>query len=169
LFFHRPLKGICGFTREIIVGLVANIESRELRRSEGAAAGLPPEHPRASSTDDVEGFISILHRLLGKTFDHKTFMDNYPKIVNEFAKKIDPDLPFFYWTGSDSRYNVGPLPSFNQPSASGIERLDVVKISRRADPAMFVASRASLPQKGSLTIRATFHNPPEGLPPPNMA
>ena len=49
----RPVKGIQGLTREIIVALVANLESRELRRSEGEARGLPPENRRASTIDDV--------------------------------------------------------------------------------------------------------------------
>ena len=135
------------------------------RRRDGTAADLPPEHPRASSTDDVEGFISILHRLLGKIFDHKTFLDSVPKILNEFTKKIDPDLPFFYWTGSDKRYNVGPLPSFNRPSENGKERLDKVSISKRSDPGVFHSNRASVPQKGVLSVRAIYHNPPESLPP----
>ena len=29
----RPIKGICGFTQETIVGLVANLESRELQNA----------------------------------------------------------------------------------------------------------------------------------------
>lgn len=56
---------------------------------------LPPEHPRASSTDDVEGFFALLHELLGPVFDLKQFFDELPKILNEFQKRIDPDLPFF--------------------------------------------------------------------------
>lgn len=136
------------------------------RRVEGQALGLMPEHPRASSTDDVEGFFSILHRLLGKTFDLKAFMDSYPKIINEFTKKIDPDLKFYYWC-SDRRYNEDPLPSFNQPSGH-IERLDRTKKTRRADPSLFVSSRSSLPQKGSTTIRTKYHKPEEDLPPFNL-
>ena len=53
--FFRLIKGICGLTQETVVGLVANLESRELRRAEYQERGLPPEHPRASATDDVEG------------------------------------------------------------------------------------------------------------------
>ena len=70
----RPIKGIQGFTREIVVALVANCESLELRREEYQHRGLPPEHPRASSTDDVEGFIALLHDQLGDVFDHKAFL-----------------------------------------------------------------------------------------------
>ncbi|XP_070534517.1 uncharacterized protein [Ptychodera flava] len=156
----RPIKGICGFTREIIVALIANIESAEWRRCEEG----PPEHPRASTTDDVEGFFSLIHSMLGPVFDHKTFRDNYKKICNEFTKRVDPDLPYYYWTGSDSRFNMGPLPSFNQPSGD-VERLDRVQIRRRADPAVFHANRASVPRRGSLTVRAQFFQNPEQLPP----
>jgi hypothetical protein len=98
------------------VGLVANIESRPLRRAEYVARGLPPEHPRSSSTDDVEGFISLLHEMLGSIFDLKKFYSGLPKILNEFTKRIDPDLSFFYWTGNKERYRDFALPSFNEPS-----------------------------------------------------
>lgn len=160
----RRIKGIQAFTREIIVALIANCESLELRRKEYVARSLPPEHPRASSSDDVEGFISILHDQLGDVFDHKSFLQQQPKIQNEFTKRIDPDLPFFYWTGHKHRFTMDPLPSFNKSSGEE-ERLDKVKLSRRSDPGVFVANRASLPQRNSLTARASFHRAAEKLPP----
>ena len=165
----RPVKGIQGLTREIIVALVANLESRKLRRSEGEARGLPPENPRASTTDNVEGMIALFHELLGPIFDHKAFKQEFPKIMNEFNKRIDPDLPFYYWTGIRERFHLKALPSFNEPSQSGTERLDRVVISRRADPGVFVANRANLPQWGSLTVRAQFHAASETLPPMNLS
>lgn len=149
---NRPLKGIRGFTREIIVALIANIESQEKRRADCETKQLPPEHPRASSTDDVEGYIATLHQLIGVIFDHKTFRDNNRKITQEFTKRVDPDLPFYYWTGVNERYHCGSLKSFNEPSKSGTERLDRVTVSRRADPGVFVAGRATLPQRGTLTV-----------------
>lgn len=96
---HRPIKGICGFTCEIIVGLIANLATRELRRIEYQERDLPPKHPRASSTDDVEGIISLFHEVMGENFDLEQFFDEFPKVMGEFAKKIDPDLQFLYWTG----------------------------------------------------------------------
>jgi hypothetical protein len=140
--FNRPIKGIQGLTRETIVGVIANIERQELRRTEYQQRHFLPEHPRASSTDDVEGFIGVLHDLLGPVFDHKTFLDQMPKICNEFYKRMDPNLPFFYWSSYKDRYQSEPLPHFNQSSAKGEERLDKVKISRRSDPGVFVANRA---------------------------
>ena len=108
----RPVKGICGLTREVVIGLVANLESRSLRRVENLQRGIQPEHPRSSSTDDVEGFISLLHEMLGPIFDIKQFNSQQPKILNEFRKRIDGDLGFFYSTGAKTRYNDAELPSF---------------------------------------------------------
>jgi len=128
--------------------------------------GLPPEHPRASATDDVEGLIASTHEMLGEIFDIKQFLDAQPKILNEFKKRIDPDLEFFYWTGAKERYTELSLPSFNLPSGEGItERLERISLSRRGDPGVFVANRASLPQRGQLTVRAQFHRTPVELPP----
>ena len=96
------MKGICGLTREVVIGLVANLESRSLRRVENVQRGIQSEHPRSSSTD-VEGFISLLHEMLGPIFDIKQFNSQQPKILNEFRKRIDGDLEFFYWTGAKTR------------------------------------------------------------------
>ena len=92
----RPIKKVKVMSREVIVALVANMESMELHRSECQSRGLPPEHPRASATDDLQGYFAVLHHLLGAIFDHKTFIENSPKITQEFVKKADPDLPFFH-------------------------------------------------------------------------
>lgn len=165
LGFCRPIKGICGMTREIIVGLVANLETRQQRREEYTERHLPPEHPRASSTDSVEGIIAPFHEVIGVVFDTKEFYDEFPKIMNEFSKKSDRNLSLYYWTGSQTRYRDFPLPSFNKPSKEGVERLDRVTLSRRGDPGVFVADRASLPQKNQLTVRANFHRAPVPLPP----
>ena len=169
LIFFRPIKGICGLTQETVVGLVANLESRELRRAEYQERGLPPEHPWASATDDVEGIIALMREMLGDIFDVKQFLDAQPKILSEFKKRIDPDLEFFYWTGANERYRDFELPSFNQPSGEGIiERLDRISLSGRGDPGVFVANRASLPKRGQLTVRAQFHRTPVELPPPQL-
>ena len=164
-FFNpRPVKGIQGLTREVIVALIANIESQEHRRQYGALCSLPPEHPRASSTDDVEAFFAIVHKMMGESFDLKSFFEQYPKLVKEFTKRIDHNTPFYYSTSKKERFQLGQLPSFNDPSGA-TEQLDKVIISRQADPGVFVAHRASLPQRGRLTVRSEFHKTPECLPP----
>lgn len=50
---------------------MANIESREWRRVHNENNALPPEHPRASTTDDVECFFSVLRDTVGKDFTLK--------------------------------------------------------------------------------------------------
>ena len=53
------------------MALFADIESREWRRGFLAREGLPEEHPRASTTDDVECFFSVLHDSVGKDYTLK--------------------------------------------------------------------------------------------------
>ena len=50
---------------------VVNIETREWRCKYNAENGIPSEHPRASTTDDVEGFFSVLMDTIGKDFTLK--------------------------------------------------------------------------------------------------
>ena len=64
----RPVKGVLGFTRETVVALTTDIESREWKRREYANTGHMQEHPRASTTDDVECLFSIMRDLAGKHF-----------------------------------------------------------------------------------------------------
>ena len=60
-----------GFSRETLIAVAANIESREWRRQYSVDNNLPMEHPRASSTDDVECFFSVLRDTVGKDFTLK--------------------------------------------------------------------------------------------------
>ena len=53
------------------MAIIANIESREWRREFNVREGIPPEHPRASTTDDVECFFSVLRDAVGKDFTLK--------------------------------------------------------------------------------------------------
>lgn len=79
---------------------------------------------RAWSTDDVEGIFAFLN--LEPIFDEKGFQDAFPNVVSGYTKKCDSDLPCYYYTGSNDRYNNGLLQSFNVPSKSGEERWDRV-------------------------------------------
>ena len=51
----------------------------------------------------------------------RTSMMPFPKIIAEYTKKCDPDLPFYYYTGANDRYKDGSLQSFNIPSSIGVE------------------------------------------------
>ena len=61
---YRPVNSICGFTQEALNAMAANIEGREFL----CQHNLPPEHPHACSTDDVECFFSVMQDTLGSDF-----------------------------------------------------------------------------------------------------
>jgi len=65
---HRSIAGVRGFSRETIVALAANIESREWRRKYLTEQNLPPEHSRVNTIDDVECSFSVLRDSVGKDF-----------------------------------------------------------------------------------------------------
>ena len=67
----RSISSVLGFSRESLVAVIANIESREWRRIDNIRNKRKPEHPRASSTDDVECFFSVLRDSIGKNFTTK--------------------------------------------------------------------------------------------------
>lgn len=69
--FYRPIDRIRGFSRETLIALMANIESREWRRVRNENNAIPPEHPRSSTTDDIECFFSVLRDTVGKDFTLK--------------------------------------------------------------------------------------------------
>ena len=71
VYNYRTTKGVKGFTRETLSALIVDIESRKWRRMYNLQNGIPPEHPRASTTDDVECFFSVLRDMVGKDFTHK--------------------------------------------------------------------------------------------------
>ena len=76
----RPVKEICGFSRETVVAVTTNIESMEFRRCQNNDIGYE-EHPRAGSTDDVEAVIAFFHRILGVVFTLKQFKSGWRNIV----------------------------------------------------------------------------------------
>ena len=90
------MKGLLGFSRETVIALTTNIESCEWKRREYATLGHVQEHPRASSTDDVERLFSIMRDLSGKHFTVRVARYNWRKICIEFSKRLNPDLGFFY-------------------------------------------------------------------------
>ena len=82
----------------MLVALTTNIESREWRRRDLSNESSPPEHPRASTTDDVECFFSVARDMVGKSFTVRDMQYAWRKISIEYAKRADPDLPFYYHT-----------------------------------------------------------------------
>ena len=126
-----------------------------------------PEHPHASTSDDVECYFSMMRDAIGQSFTAKQVQYGFRNVTLEFVKCLNPDLPFYYHTSSHTRYSEGPLPDFNQASAK-LKR----KGRRLPRRELFGASssrRATLPVQGSLSVRTQFHNHPLELPPPPTA
>ena len=162
---RREVSNVLGFSKETLVAVVTNIEGREWRRREGISSNRQPEHPRASSTDDVECFFSILRDTIGHNFTTKEVQFGFRKACVEFTKRLDPELPFYYHTSSHTRFYEGPLPSFNKPEAGPKKKRKFGRVPRREQPAAFAPRRASMPVRGSLSVRPQFHNLPLELPP----
>ena len=83
-YFVRPIKGLCGFSRESVVAITTNVESIEFRRRQNDEIGYE-EHPRAGTTDDVEAFFALLHRYLGVIFTLKDFKALWRKLLLYFG------------------------------------------------------------------------------------
>ena len=161
--YFRPINNILGFSKETLVAVVTNIEGREWRRCENVNDNRQPEHPRASSTDDVECFFSILRDTIGRNFTVKEVKYGFRKACLEFTKRLDPDLPFYYHSSSHTRFYEGQLPNFNEQATQ--QKRKFRRAPRREQLAAFAPRRATMPVRGSLAIRPTFHNLPLELPP----
>ena len=68
---YRSVSGIRGLTRECPIALTADIVTRNYRQEFNSSHGMPPEHPRSSTTDDIECFFSVLRDVVGKDFTLK--------------------------------------------------------------------------------------------------
>lgn len=152
-----------GFSRETLAALITNIEGREWHRRKVIDSNRKPEHPRASTTDDVECLFSLMRDSIGQNFTTKQVGFNIRKVYTEFTKRLDPDLPFFYHTTAHTQYREGPLPNFNTPLLKPPKKK---RVPRREQPAAFAPRRATMPVQGSLSVRPRFHNVPLELPPP---
>ncbi len=154
---------MCGFTRQVLVALVAHVETAEFRRIELLNEGRPLENPRASTTDDVECFFSVARDVVGKNFTLKQVQLAWRKICLEFEKRVNPNLPYYYFTSSHDRFYEGRRPNFedNPKKAKKSQRMPVMESS-----VVFKSGRASMPVNRSLNIRAQFHNIPAVIPPP---
>ena len=87
------------------------------------------------------------------------------KICNEFAKRWDKELPFYYYTSRHERFFEGERPNFNifqKPKSNPRHQ----RVRLREHPGNLVSGRATLVQSGAKSIRRQFHNIPVELPPP---
>lgn len=161
---------MCGFTRETVIALTTNVEGREFHRRERVENGYPIENPRASTTDDVECFFSLLRDNLGKDFTLKHVQFEWRKCCIEFLKRMDPDLPFYYYTSSHDRFFEGPRPDFSKPKVDQSKNNPRHQRVRRFEqPGNLVQGRATLATPGARSLRMQFHNLPVDMPPPPSA
>lgn len=114
-----------------------------------------PEHPRACSTDDVECFFSVLRDIVGSNFTLKQVLYCWRRCCIEFSKRIDPKLPFYYFTSSHDRFHEGARPSFSIPSS---KTPSAQRFRRREMLTGQAPGRTSLPAAGSKSTKLTFHN-----------
>ena len=130
--------------------------------------GLPPEHPRASTTDDVECFFSMLRDYVGKHFTVQQVQYVYWKLTIEFMKRMDPDVPFYYFTAAHDRFHEGPLLDFDQPRPRERRSQNPrhQRVPRRDQLGSLVAGRATMVSPGQLSTRVQFHQMPIELPLP---
>ena len=160
--FNRPIHGVCGFSQETLHALLANIEGRKWRQDYNSQHNIPPEHPRSSTTDDVECFFSTMRDIVGKDFTLKQVQHGWRKASIEMSKRLDPQLPYYYHTSSHDRYYEGERPSFDVQSKP---KSRVVRPRRRELVSTLMSGRASLPVAGSKSVRMQFHNLPVDIPP----
>lgn len=77
-------------------------------------------------------------------------------------KRNDPELPFYYYTSTHSRYYVDEMPDFNQPAE---KQRQLRRPPRRELLGPNVGRRITFAVRGAGSIRSFFHNVPVELPP----
>lgn len=79
----------------------------------------------------------------------------------EFLKRLDPDLPFYYYTSRGCRFQEGDMPDFSTPAPRPRQ-------PRRPPRRELLGANqhVSFAVRGTGSIRARFHNVPVDLPPP---
>ena len=115
----------------------------------------------AGTTDDVECFFSLTRRQLGDTFTVHDFKNRWPKIIREYCKCMDPELPFHYWARNE-RFKIEET---NFDKDVGAERLYTVRHAQGKDCSIFTSGRAFLPARNKQSIRQRLFRVDVGLPP----
>ena len=88
----------------MLVVATTNIESQERCR------WLPHrnlEHSRSGTLAGVECFFSMMRDTVGHDLIYQTVKYGFRKICNEFVKRLESDLPFYYHTSSHTRFQKG--------------------------------------------------------------
>ena len=65
-----------------------------------------PERPKA---------FSVIRDSIDHNLTTKEVKFGFRKIFAEFNKRVDPNLPFYYYYNTHTRYYKGSLPDFSEP------------------------------------------------------
>ena len=144
--FCSPIDNVLGFSRETLVAVITNIEGRELRRLQNTL----PEHPRASSTDDVECFFIMLRDSIGENFTTKEAKYAVRKVCLEFSMHTDPNY-------RSTTTHLVTLASMKAPFHDPVSKPHNVyaKLAQGDRPAAFTDRRAVSLSRHSGTISPT--------------
>lgn len=97
--------------------------------------------------------------MIGQHFTVRQVRYNWRKACCEFLKRLDPELPLYYYTSSHDRFYEGDLPLFDLPAES--KRNPTNQRTRRRDRlSQMVYGRATLPEPGARSTRMQYHNVP---------
>lgn len=89
---------------------------------------------------------------------------SWRKVTEEFIKKIDPDLPFYYYTSGRSRYYQDLMSDFNTTPAKERKPVRLPRYELLGSN-----NRVTMAVCGDSSVRTKFHNVPVNLPlPPNF-
>ena len=124
------------------------------------------ENPRSGTTDDVECMFSIMGDLTGKHFTLREVRYTWRKVCVEFAKRLDPDLGFYYFTSFHDRFIEGDRPDFDQEPT---RKSSSIRPRRRERPSNLMYGLATSPQPAAQSVRVKYHNLPLDAPPPPIS
>lgn len=110
LLLCRSLTGIREMIREVFIAITTTIESREWMQRQVICEGVPVQHSRAGTTDDV-AFFSVMQSMVGNHFTCKRVWCLNGK---RYVMRMDRDLPFHYYTSTNEWYHEGERPSFHK-------------------------------------------------------
>ena len=103
--------------------------------------------------------------MVGLHFTIKDVRFAWRKVCLELMKRLDKNLPFFYYVSKHERFLEGDRPTFEvfkKPKYNPRHQ----PIRQKDQPGKLVPSRTALVQSGQRSIRRTFFNVPIELPPP---
>ena len=81
------------------------------------------------------------------------------KVTQEFLKRMDPSLPFYYHTSTNTRFYEGVMPEFDKKPAKKHQPKRIPKYEL-----LGTSERITMAVRGATSVRTQFHNVPLELP-----